>query len=184
MALGALALAGCAGVDSGQAAVSDAFRVSQAEVDAQVREVVGQVQQAPGDPQAGVALGTAQRLVQDALTQAKAAELGVSVTEAEVQAGVAELRTQYGDQATLEQAAAEANIPASQIDDFVRNRLLVERIGAELGGGVAEAGAALGEYSQAVGVEISPRYGTWDPATLQIVPGSAVAEPAASPAAG
>jgi len=38
---------------------------------------------------------------------------------------------------------------------------------------------ALSEYSDAIDVEVAPRYGTWDDAQLQIVPGSAVSTPAA-----
>ena len=36
---------------------------------------------------------------------------------------------------------------------------------------------ALSEYSDAIDVEVSPRYGTWDDAQLSIIPGSSVTEP-------
>ena len=36
---------------------------------------------------------------------------------------------------------------------------------------------ALAEYSEAIDVQVAPRYGTWDDAQLQIVPGSSVSIP-------
>ena len=36
---------------------------------------------------------------------------------------------------------------------------------------------ALTEYSDAIDIEVSPRYGTWDDAQLSIIPGSSVTQP-------
>ena len=64
----------------------------------------------------------------------------------------------------------------------MRTELLVTAIGQKLdaAGDAAQleaARVALSEYSAAIDVEVSPRYGTWDDAQLQIVPGSAVSTP-------
>ncbi|MCU0302396.1 MAG: SurA N-terminal domain-containing protein [Candidatus Nanopelagicales bacterium] len=183
LALGGLALvlAGCGVTQAGQAATADTFRIPQSEVDAQVRAVMAQVQDAPGAPPAGLALATTQRLVRDELVAGKAAELGITVSQADVDAGVAELAEQYGGQAGLEQSAAQAGIPADQIEPFVRSNLLIEGITAQSGGDEAAVAAALGDFSEQVDVQVSPRYGTWDPVGLQIVPGSSVATPAEQP---
>jgi hypothetical protein len=186
LALGGLALVlgGCGATDAGQAASADTFRIAQAQVDDQVRAVQAQVQDAPGAPPAGLALATTQRLVRDQLVLGLAGEQGLSVTQGEIEAGVAELAEQYGGQEGLELTAAQAGVPADQIEAFVEVNLLLEQLTAQAGGDQATAAAALGEYGDEVDLRISPRYGTWDPATLTIVPGSSVAEPAEPAAAG
>ncbi len=181
---GVLVLSGCSTVGAGQAAVSEEFQVSQADVEAEVRAVLDGIGQPPGEPPTGLALATTQRLVQDALFQAKASDLGIQVTPAEIEAGVAELAASNGGLEALQQAALQAGIPADAIDDFVRTNLLFNEIGRALdssGDAAAQQAAtraALAEYSDQIGLEVSPRYGTWNPETLEIVPGSTVAEPA------
>jgi hypothetical protein len=180
----ALVLAGCGVTDAGQAATADTFRIPQSEVDAQVRAVLEQVQDTPGAPPAGLALATTQRLVRDELVAGTAAELGISVTQAQIDAGLAELADQYGGREGLELTAAQAGVPADQLDEFVRSNLLLEGIAAQSGGDQAAAAAALSQHSEQVDVQVSPRYGSWDPAGLQIVPGSSVATPAEPATAG
>jgi hypothetical protein len=152
LGLGVLALAGCSPVASGEAAVSDEFRVSQSDV--------------------------------DALFAAKAAELGVEVTQGQVESGLEELAAQNGGREALDQAALQAGIAPASVEDFVRTSLLFTGIGTTLepgGDAVAQrdvARAALAEYSESIDVQVAPRYGTWDDAQLSIVPGSSVVSPA------
>jgi parvulin-like peptidyl-prolyl isomerase len=179
-----LLLSGCSAVGSGQAAISEEFQVSQADVDAEVRAALEGLGQPPGEPPSGWALATTQRLVRDALVQAKAADLGVQVTQAEIEQGVAGFAASYGGLEALEQAALQSGIPVEALDDFVRSALLVEEIGqvlepsADAAAQQAATSAELAEYSDEIGLEVSPRYGTWNSETLEIVPGSTVAEPA------
>jgi len=182
--VGVLLLSGCSAVGAGQAAVSEEFQISQVDVEAEVRAVLEGIGQPPGEPPSGLALATTQRLVQDALFQAKAADLGVQVTPAEIEQGVADLAASNGGLEALQQAALQAGIPADAIDDFVRTNLLFNEIGqvldssADTAAQQAATREALAEYSDQIGLEVSPRYGTWNAQTLEIVPGSTVAEPA------
>jgi len=181
LGLSVLALAGCSVGESGQAAVSDEFAITQAEVDAQVRAVLEQVGQPPGRPPGGLALATTQRLVQDALFAAKADELGISITDAQVQQGRAAFAEQYGGEEGLVQAAGQSGIPAGALDAFVRTNLAFTAISEALGARAGDQSvgmAALSELSEAIDVRVAPRYGTWDDAALQIVPGSTVVAPA------
>jgi hypothetical protein len=181
-ALGAavLALTGCSGLDAGEAAVSDEFRVSQAEVDAEVRLALESVGQPTGQPPAGLASATTQRLVQDALFAAKAQELGVQVTPGDVEQGVAALAAQNGGQPALEDLARQSGLAPESIPDFVRTSLYFQGIATKLdpsGDATSQrdaARAALAEYSAQIDVQVAPRYGTWDDTQLSIVPGSAV----------
>lgn len=184
LGLGVLVLAGCGAADAGQAAVSDRFTISQAQVDADVRAVLTGAGQPPGEPPTGLAVATAERLVRFALFDAQAADLGVEVTATQVQAGVDQLAAQNGGIEALEQAAVQGGLPKESIDDFVRANLQYTGIGRQLDASAdataqgEAANAALAELSDAIGVEVAPRYGSWDDATLAIVPGSGVARPA------
>lgn len=188
LGLGVLALAGCSPVASGEAAFSDEFRVSQSDVDAEVGLVLAALGQPTGQPPEGLAAATTQRLVQDALFAAKAAELGVEVTQGQVESGLEELAAQNGGQEALDQAALQAGIAPASVEDFVRTSLLFTGIGTALepgGDAVAQrdvARAALAEYSESIDVQVAPRYGTWDDAQLSIVSGSSVVSPAPEPA--
>ena len=183
LGLAVLALTGCSVRDAGQAAVSDEFTISQALVDSEVRAVLEQVDSPTGQPPAGLALATTQRLVQDALFAAKAEELGITVTDTEVEQGRAEFAAQYGGDQGLVDAAAQSGIPAGSLDAFVRSNLLFTKISeASPGGGAAAAQQAareeLGRFSEEIDLRVAPRYGTWSPVALEIVPGSDVVTPA------
>ena len=180
LGLGVLALAGCSVQESGQAAVSDVFTISQAEVDDEVRAVLAQVDEPTGAPPAGLALATTQRLVQDALFSAKAAEMGIEVSRADIEAGRAEFASQYGGDEQLVAAAGQSGIPAGSLDDFIRSNLLFSQISAAVAPGADTATAQqatraeMAAFSEQIDVQVAPRYGTWDPVALEIVPGSSV----------
>jgi hypothetical protein len=184
LGLAVLALTGCSVRDAGQAAVSDEFTISQAMVDSEVRAVLAQVDSPTGQPPAGLALATTQRLVQDALFAAKAADLGLTVTATEVEQGRAEFAAQYGGDQGLVDAAAQSGIPAGSLDTFVRSNLLFTKISEAVDPGGAAAAAQqaareeMGRFSEEIDVRVAPRYGTWSPVALEIVPGSDVVTPA------
>jgi hypothetical protein len=185
LALGTLVLAGCSTMGAGQAATSDEFQIPQSDVDAEVRQVLTALGQPPGEPPVGLALATTQRMVQDALFRAHAAELGVGVTATQVDEALAELAEQNGGPEALEAAALQSGIPADAIEDFVRTNLLFTAIAEVLGPDDAAAREAaarqsLSAYSDRIDLQVAPRYGVWDDLNLQIVPGSPVASPAAT----
>jgi hypothetical protein len=186
-----MVLAGCStdgsaqsvAVDSGQAAVSQDFRVAQSEVADDVSQVLADQGLPPGEPPAGLAGVTAQRLVQTRLIESYAALNGVELTRAQVEQGLVQLATENGGQDALNDLALQSGIPISGLEATVRTNLLVTAIGEKLdpsGDPQAKGEAtrvALSEYSDAIDVEVSPRYGTWDDAQLSIIPGSSVSVP-------
>lgn len=184
LGLGLLALGGCSVRDAGQAAVADTFRISQASVDDEVGAVLAGLGQPTGEPPPGLALAVTQRLVLDELFAQSAAEQGLSVTQSAIDRDLASLVTQYGGQQQLEQAALQGGVPARSLDAFVRSNLLFTALAqkADPTGNQEEQRQAgidqIRRFSEAVDVQVAPRYGTWDDAALQIVPGSAVATPA------
>jgi hypothetical protein len=188
---GALVLAGCGTdgstqsvqVDSGQAAVSSEFRVSQAEIADDVALVLSGQGLPPGEPPAGLAGATTERVVQGRLIRSYAEVNGIELTRTQVEQGRAQLATESGGEEALRDLALQNGIPAEAINDVVETQLLLTAIGLSVSGGgdpAVQGEAALGalsEYSAAIDVEVSPRYGTWDDAQLQIVPGSELSTP-------
>jgi hypothetical protein len=186
-----MVLAGCStdgsaqsvAVDSGQAAVSQDFRIAQSEVADDVSQVLADQGLPPGEPPAGLAGATVQRLVQTRLIESYAAVNDVELTRAQVEEGLVQLATENGGQDALNDLALQSGIPIRGLEATVRTNLLVTAIGEKLNpSGDAQANAeatrvALSEYSDALDVEVSPRYGTWDDAQLSIVPGSSVSVP-------
>ncbi len=190
LGLGGLLLAGCSAsgtsqsrvLDSGQAAVSDDFRISQSEVTESVEAVLSATGQPPGQPPAGLATAIVQRLVQGQVIATFAERNGVAVTTTQVEQGVTELADQNGGMDALTELALQSGIPSDSIDDTVRTNLLVAGIGATLdpaGDSASQleaTGTALSEFSDATNVAVAPRYGTWDNAQLGIATGSSVVD--------
>ena len=191
LGVGVMVLAGCStngsaqsvAIDSGQAAVSQDFRIAQSEVADDVSQVLSDQGQPPGEPPAGLASATTQRLVQNKLIESYAATNGIELTRAQVQQGLEQLATENGGREALNNLALQSGIPISGLEGTVRINLLVTAIGEKLSpSGDAQAKGeatrvALSEYSDAIDIEVSPRYGTWDDAQLSIIPGSAVTQP-------
>jgi hypothetical protein len=192
LSCGVLVLAGCTTdggsrqpvvLGTGQAAVSQDFRVSQSEVDDGVAQVLTAQGQPPGEPPAGLASATAQRILINRLVASYAEDQGIELTRTQVEEGLAQLAAENGGQEALNDLAAQSGIPPEDLDDTIRTNLLVTAIGLTVdasGDQTAQLEAtlvALAEYSEAIDVQVAPRYGTWDDAQLQIVPGSAVSIP-------
>ncbi|MDH3958489.1 MAG: hypothetical protein OEU98_03330 [Actinomycetota bacterium] len=188
---GVLVLAGCSStssgdsvlVESGQAAVSDVFRVSQQEIADDVGLVLVGLGQPPGEPPAGLASATTERVVLYRLIDSFAEANGVDVTRTEVEEGLEELAAANGGQDGLREAALSAGIPEEALERTIRTNLLVTGIGSginpsgDIPAQLESARVALSEYSESIDVAVAPRYGTWDDQTLAIIPGSSLTEP-------
>lgn len=188
---GVLVLAGCSTdgsaqsvlVDSGQAAVSSEFRVSQSEVADAVGLVLSGQGLPTGEPPAGLASATTERVVLNRLISSYAEGNGIELTRTQVEQGLEQLASENGGEQALADLALQSGIPVEALEDTVRTNLLVTAIGLKLDAAgdaasqVEAARVALSEYSEAIDIEVSPRYGTWDDAQLQIIPGSALSTP-------
>ena len=187
---GVLVLAGCSStgsgqsvvLNSGQAAVSDAFRVTQQEIADDVGLVLLGLGQPPGEPPAGLAGATTERVLLYRLVDSFAEANGVDVTRTQVEQGLEELAAANGGQEGLNEAALSAGIPVEALERTIRLNLLVTGIGAginpsgDIAAQLESARVALSEYSESIDVAVAPRYGTWDDQTLAIIPGSSLTE--------
>jgi hypothetical protein len=196
LALAVLALSGCATNQAGAASIVGDARVT----DAQVADVAGETQAqlagVPGTTYDEKAATTASLTMQTRhLILAAAAEKeGITVTQGEVDAFVKDIvDTQFSgkQQALLDNLVSQSNVPASQVSAAARDQLIYNALLAKIAPGITDQAAmskAFTDYMKPfvsdAGVQIAPRYGTWDVFALGPVPDDLSFVPAAPPAGG
>ena len=139
--------------------------------------------QPPGEPPAGLASATTERVVLYRLIDSYAEANGVDVTRTQVEQGLEQLagRQRWPGRGCVRRSLSDG-IPMEALERIVRTNLLVTRsapgsIPAGTSRPRLEApGVALSEYSESIDVAVAPRYGTWDDQTLAIIPGSSLTE--------
>jgi hypothetical protein len=177
-------LSACGTSMAGNAAVVGTTAVSEAQVNDIFTELRDQLATDPaqkGQPldEGYTVVTITNRLTRSILLAEAARRQGVVVTQTQVDTLVNDaLKTQFsGNRAALDSALARGQnaVPASEIDALVRDVLLASALGKSLvpNGTTdqqnAAARAAVQKVAAEWGVEISPRYGSWDPKTNSIV---------------
>lgn len=104
---------------------------------------------------------------------------GIKITELDVTAYRDEVFAQYAKETIEAQLASQNSVPADDVDGFMYE-ILVQRVLMEKLAPGADSQTkflAMTEYltslSQEIGVELNPRFGTWDPSNLISTPGDA-----------
>ena len=102
---------------------------------------------------------------------------GINVTDRDVAEYKAEVFEQYAQETIEAQLVSQNAVPADDLDGFMRE-ILVQRILMEKlapGADNQTQFLAMTEYltalSEELGVELNPRFGTWDPSNLISTPG-------------
>ncbi len=172
-----LALTGCASLgDAGSAATVGDVHISTETLASQTEAVQSQRGVPAGSPDLALTLGVLQRLVITELVSQAAAAQGITVTRGEIDATIANFEAQLGGPEALQQAYLDSNVPAQSIEQQVQLSVQVQKLGAAL---VPDADAegqqqAVSQYVTGFGLQegisVSPRFGTWDPATLTVGP--------------
>ena len=103
-------------------------------------------------------------------------ELDIQITNSEIAASRAEIIEQVGGEEALPAALVSASIAPEYLEGYLRALLATQKLGEALSmTGVAEAEvqARIQELFVAkineLKIKVSPRYGTWDPATGTII---------------
>ena len=102
---------------------------------------------------------------------------GITVTEAQVNEFRDSVFAQYGREVIINQVAVQQGVSVQQLDAFMRlvysEQILAQALAPQ--GADAEQTQALleyvGEVGRAMGVEVAPRFGDWNPNKLQVTPG-------------
>lgn len=170
-------LAGCAGLgEAGSAATVGDVQISTSTLAADTAAIQEQRGIPAGSADTALTLGVLQRLIITELVSQASAAQGVTVTAGEIDTANAELEAQLGGAEALQAAFLESNVPAGGISRQIELSLQVQKLGAAL---VPDADPQ--SQQQAVlqyvtgfglqeGIEVSPRFGTWDGGALTIGP--------------
>ena len=182
VALAVLALSGCGTNQAGAASIVGDARVS----DAQVADVAGETQtqlgSVPGSSYDEKAATTASLTMQTRhlILAAVAEKEGITVTQGEVDAFVKNIvDTQFSgkQQALLDNLVSQSNVPASQVPAAARDQLIYNALLAKIAPGTTDQTAMSKAFTDYMtpfvaeaGVQVAPRYGTWDVFALGPVP--------------
>jgi hypothetical protein len=189
----ALALAGCAN----QAGVASQVG-STSITDRHVADVVAQVQ-AQNDKIAGSSFdeksttaNVVKFLTQAAILDQVAAREGITVNQGDVDKAISDSSAQLGGtrDGVAKYVFSQYGLPSEQLDAFIRANLIYADLVAKIAPGVTDTtkqSAAFQDYMTTfeaeVGVDISPRFGTWKGFTLGPVPDDLSVVPGASASA-
>jgi hypothetical protein len=113
----------------------------------------------------GLTRDTLHGMVLDRVLHQAAQDAGVTVTRNEVQRFRAELEQQAGDAKALEVAwLQQYGVPPVRLDDNLRVQIEAQKLAAALGTDTSQPAfwKALSEASKKMGVDLNPRYGSWD----------------------
>ncbi len=172
----ALVLTGCSNQDAGSAATFSDGRISEADLNAQVSEVLEAKGQTDTTEDPVLVQQTLGRMITTRLIDQLADDSGITVTQGEIDSMIANYESQLGGAESLRIAFLSENVAPSQIESFLRLQLQAQALGIELNprGSAEEQGMAVyeavSEYSQEVDTTVSPRFGTWDPQSLSLGP--------------
>jgi peptidyl-prolyl cis-trans isomerase SurA len=170
VAAAGLALAACGPTLSGSAAVVGEQRLT----DSELAQTTSQLTDQLGIPEsAQVSQAVLSRWIVAELVDEMAARRGVTVTKGDVDAAVSSEAERAGGQEALEQAALQAGVLPDTIPDVVRTTLLVEGLSRGTITGDDPTGQTglltqIQALSEEVSPQVSPRFGTWDPAQLSV----------------
>lgn len=177
-ALGAAAtmaavLAGCGQSQAGAAITYDGGRITENFVAEQAAEVAEALDIAV-NPR--VTQATIERLATNTVVEAGAEEMGVTVTGGDVDRLLESAAAEAGGEAELQARLESQGVPASAITTQARVAALATKMSEELapGGDLVAQNEALGTFLVNVGeqinLKVNPRFGTWLPQQLTVVP--------------
>jgi acid stress-induced BolA-like protein IbaG/YrbA len=194
VAFAALALTGCSASQAGAASIVGGDTVTDAQVSDIANEVQSELAGISGvtydEKAATVASLTSQtrHLILDAVAEKE----GITVTQGQVDAFVQNIvDTQFSGkrEALVQNLVSQSNVPESQVGRAARDQLIYDALIAKIASGAitdeAKAKAFtdyMTTFTAEIGVQVAPRFGTWNVFALGPVPNdlSFVPNPASS----
>ncbi|CAL9436872.1 SurA N-terminal domain-containing protein [Streptomyces sp. enrichment culture] len=163
----------------GAAAVVGGQRIETAALQAQVRDVRTAQEASPQAEQLIRATGDLSReklngMIFDRVVEKVAADSGITVSRKEIQQMRRDAARQYGGDAQLAAMLLQQQGTApDEIDDVVRRNILMNKIAEKHGvtnspEGQKKLTDLFGKASRALGIDVNPRYGTWDHDKIQL----------------
>lgn len=170
----AVTLTGCSSATPGAAAIVGDQRISENQLTSQVQEVL-RAQGRPVDSASeALVVTTLDRMITASLVEQLAERQGVEVTQGELDATIANYAEASGGREAFEQALLAQDLAPDDIEELFRVNILAQKMGMILDPAgtpdtqSASIFAAVTAFSEEVGTEVSPRYGTWDATGLLV----------------
>jgi len=190
--LAVLALAGCSN-QAGVASQVGSTTITDRQVADLVAEVKAQNAKVAGSSfdEKSTTANVVAFLTQKQILEQAAAQEGVTVTQGDIDKLLTQAEAQVGSrQKVVDTVFTNVGLPSSQVDAYVRYELLQSGLVAKLAPGVSDTtqqSKALSDYlakfDAQLGVEVSPRFGTWTGVALGPVPNDLSFDPAAAASA-
>ncbi|GAU68604.1 putative lipoprotein [Streptomyces sp. NBRC 110611] len=157
----------------GAAAIVDGKRITVAQLQAKVRDVRDAQARSPEGAQlilntGRLSLATLNGMIFDEVLARTAENAGVTVTRRSIQNWRARAEKRAGGAERLKAMWLQQGIAPDEIDGTVRNQLLLDGIAEHLRAdrntpqGQQKLARALSDASRAMGIDVNPRFGTWD----------------------
>ena len=138
----------------------------------------------------GVELGRnqAQFAIISVLLDQIASDMKINFTNADIAKRRTEIVAQVGGEAELPKALASSNLAASNLEPYIKVRLIIDKLTSDLVAlGVSpeqaseEVSKLIVATAKKLGVEVNPKYGTWNAANASIESGD-ITDGAVTPA--
>ncbi|WP_374982859.1 SurA N-terminal domain-containing protein [Streptomyces fradiae] len=163
----------------GAAAVVGGQRIETTALQAQVRDVRTAQEASPQGDQLIRATGDLSReklngMIFDRVVEKVAADAGITASRKEVQQTRSDAARQYGgDRGLAEMLLRQQGTAPDEIDGLVRRNVLMNKIAEKYGvtntpEGQEKLTKLFGAASKELGVDVNPRYGTWDHDRIQL----------------
>ncbi|MER6049769.1 SurA N-terminal domain-containing protein [Streptomyces sp. NPDC001793] len=157
----------------GAAAIVDGKRITVAALQGRVKDIRAAQAASPQGRElitntGRLGLSTLNGMIFDEVLARAARDAGVTVTRADLQKARAEAEERAGGAVRLRTMWLQQGTAPDQIDQVVRNQLLIDGLAEHLHAdrgrpdGQRKLVEALSRTSRAMGVDVNPRYGTWD----------------------
>lgn len=169
-------LSACGNQQAGAAATLGDTRISEQTLSSEVQAVLA----AKGQPTTSVDQSLPpemlSRLITIELVDELAARQGIVVTQGQIDEQLANYEGQAGDRAAVEKLFIEQGVAPSQIESIVKLNIQAQELGIAIApnGSAEEQGQAVVEavvaLSEELDTTVSPRFGTWDAATISVGP--------------
>lgn len=184
IATAALLLSSCGLTDrAGTAAIVGGNKITSATVAKQVKEVRYDIEHTKPEllqsipTEALMSQMVIDRLVLEEILTYAVKDMNVDISDADIAAYRDGVFSQYGEEAVKAQLATQNGLAAKYIDNFMYDIMAQTDIMNKLAPGQDQQvqAVALFKYLSGIvaekGVEVSPRYGTWDPQSMRTVLG-------------
>ncbi len=171
-----LALASCSGGQPGVAATVGDETITEQQLDAQVSNSLQAQGKAPDSADATVVSTALRQMVVTKLVDMLSERAGITVSQSQIDQSVMSAENNAGGKEQLQTMLAAQGVTPDEVDDVVTLNIEAQQLGAALAPTgssdqqVQALYAALAKFSDDIGVTVSPRFGTWDPAQLVVGP--------------